>query len=422
MLPNAQLKKQTTQKIIEQIKSKGKPPVTESGQSVAKLLSNWSEKRAEKKRLRRATRLRHESELDRQLTENLIKYPFISNPPLIFLAKANEAKILTRAFEESEAFRHSEEGSKMITFLNENRSNQNIKYAWETTFYKEIKDLYDKVKNLTGNASAEELVTRREFLSKVEKYLRLDVTKESITAMYESAKARSEFMAEVRKKINPKVSQEAFDSAFWNLYRSAESRLKTSYDSSNLIKEMTGLSWGDIQSGYDSEFIEKFSKQLELKSSREQAAMDISKPSTRPSFLEKSSRRSEFLKEHGDTPISKIAGITDDEYQELTGLLVRNTDDRINIVMSLKPLGIVSPNDFKPLIKVVKKANALDGAPVENSIDNYVTIANLLKEHKSQNEIAHILAGVKYVPTRSGMSETDSFLEAYDFATKSGLI
>ena len=427
-LPNASNRRAYVKRVLESAKSKVSIPDTSKGRLVEESLDKWTTKIAEKKKYRRAARLTHNTNLDKKINE------LISNPSVINASESSKilyynqlypvklSRTLREEFDKTEQFRLSPKGTEMVRFLEENRPNQKITYGWEGPLYKEIVELKDRLES--GELEAGEYVTTRNQLSeKLERYLRLDVTEEAITNLYESAIERTDFMKKVREKINPDIDKEAFESAFWNMYRASSAHMKSNYDSMSVLKEMSNLSWGEMQSGFDSEFVDKFAKKLDLMASREQASANITRPKTRPSFIESSNRRTSFLKEQGDTPILRIANLTNDEFQELTGLMVRNPEDMFDITMALKPLGIETPNQFKPLIKVIKKANSKNGMPVENTIDNYLKVATMLKDKASQDYIASVLAGVKHEPKTKNLVDTgDALIEAIAFAEQEGIL
>lgn len=427
-LPNASNRRAYVKSVLESAKSKVSIPDTSKGRLVEESLDKWTTKIAEKKKYRRSARLAHSTNLDKKIKE-LINDPIAINAEesskMLYYTQIYPVRLsreLRAEFDKTEQFRQSPIGKEMVKFLEENRTNQNIKYGWEAPLYKEIIELRDRLES--GELVGGEYVTTRNQLSeKLERYLRLDVTEEAITNLYESAVARTDFMKKVREKINPDIDKEVFESTFWNMYRATTAHMKSNYDSMNVLKEMANLSWDEMQSGFESEFVDKFAKKIDLIASREQAAANITRPKTKPSFIETSNRRSSFLKEQGDTPILSIEHLTTDEFQEITGLITRSPADMINVTMTLNPLGIETPNQFKTLNKVIKKANAKNGIPVENTVDNYVKIANMLKDKVSQDYIASVLAGVKHEPRTKNLVDTgDSLIEAIAFAEEEGIL
>lgn len=427
-LPNAEAKKANVQRVIENAKSKVSTPDTNMGQLVEEPIDKWSSKISKKRAYRKEVKLYHNTPIDKKIKE-LINDPLVTNKSesskMIYYTQIFPGKLsreLREEFDKTEQFRQSPIGEEMVKFLEENRTNQNIKYGWEGPLYKEIIELRDRLES--GELVGGEYVATRNLLSdKIKRYLNLDVTKDAIYNLYESALARTDFMNKVRERVNPNISKEVFESAFWNIYRAAKENMKSNYDSMSLIKEIANLTWGEMQSDSESDFIKKFSDKLDLMASREQASLNIKRPETRPTIIESANRRSSFLKEQGDTPILRIANLTNDEFQELTGLMVKNPEDMFDINMVLKPLGIETPNQYKPLIKVIKKANAKNGIPVENTVDNYVKIANMLKDKVSQDYVASVMAGVKHEPRTKNLVDTgDTLIESIVFAEQEGIL
>lgn len=439
--PNAEAKKANVNRVIEKAKSKGliqensniessevSIPVTSKGQLVEEALDKWTNKITKKRSHRKDVKLYNKTPIDEKINE-LINEPIATNASesskMLYYTQLFPTRLsreLRAEFDKTEQFRQSPIGAEMVKFLEENRANQNIKYGWEGPLYKEIIELRNRLES--GELEGSDYVSVRNQLSdKIKRYLKLDVTREAISNLYESAVSRTYFMNNVRMKINPDISKEVFDSAFWNMYRATIAHMKSNYDSMNVIKELSNLTWGEMQSGFDSDFVDKFAKKLDLMASREQASLSIEKPKTRPTVIESVNRRSSFLKEQGDTPILSIEHLTTDEFQELTGLMIRTPADMFNVTTTLNPLGIETPNQFKPIIKVIKKANAKNGIPVENTVDNYVKIANMLKDKVSQDYVASVMAGVKHEPRTKNLVDTgDALIEAIAFAEQEGIL
>lgn len=439
--PNAEAKKANVNRVIKNARSKGlikensniessevSTPVTNKGQLVEEALDKWTNKIYKKRAYRKDVKLYHKTPIDEKIKE-LINEPLVTNADeystniyYIIQYPVKLSRELRAEFDKTEKFRQSSLGAEMVKFLEENRANQNIKYGWETPLYKEIIELKDRLES--GELEGGDYVSVRNQLSdKIQRYLKLDVTKDAIYNLYESALVRTDFMNKVRERVNPNIDKEVFESAFWNIYRATQANMKSNYDSISLIKEISNLTWGEMQSESESDFIKKFSDKLDLMASREQASLSIENPKTRPTVIELANRRSSFLKEQGDTPILSIEHLTTDEFQELTGLMIRTPADMFNVTMTLNPLGIETPNQFKTIIKVIKKANDKNGIPVENTIDNYVKVANMLKDKSSQDYIASVLSGVKHEPRTKNLVDTgDVLIEAIAFAEQEGIL